>query len=315
MPGQGADSQAWGMDGTEEVLLRSELFRDGVADSEIRRDRRSGKLIRLCRGAYLPGDVAMGSPQARHALLVAAEVARLARDAVVSHVSATVLHDLPVWDVPLGKVQVTRARPTGARNGRSVRVHSAPMEASEIVALGAVRATSPARTVVDLARTSSFETAVVTTDSALRVGLVTRRSLDCALLRATGWRGVPAARRAIALADGRSESVGESRSRVAIARAGLPAPTLQWEVWHRGVLLGRVDFAWPESRVVAEFDGRVKYGRLLQPGQQPGDVVYAEKLREDAIRAAGWAFKRWSWNDLTDFTLTAARIREALTSP
>lgn len=298
-----------------DVLLRSKLFCDGIADSEIRRDRRSGKLIRLCRGAYLSDDVTLGSPEARHALLVAAEVGRLAPGAVVSHVSAAVLHGFPVWDVPLGKVQVTRARSTGARNGPSVRVHSAPMDASEVVLLGGVRATSAARTVVDLARRSSFEAAVVTADAALRAGLVTRESLDCALLRATGWRGVPAARRVIAFADGRSESVGESRSRVAIWHAGLLPPTPQWEVWHRGILLGRVDFAWPERRLVAEFDGRVKYGRLLLSGQHPGDVVFAEKLREDAIRAAGFAVKRWTWHDLTDFAPTAARIRESLATP
>ena len=33
-----------------------------------------------------------------------------------------------------------------------------------------------------------------------------------------------------------------------------------------------------------EFDGRVKYGRLLKPGQDPGEVVFAEKRREDLIR-------------------------------
>ena len=42
-----------------------------------------------------------------------------------------------------------------------------------------------------------------------------------------GWLGVPDARRVVAFADARSESVGESRSRVAIALAGLPPPQLQ----------------------------------------------------------------------------------------
>jgi hypothetical protein len=173
----------------------------------------------------------------RHALSVAAEVRRVASSAVVSHVSAAVLYGLPVWRVPLERVHVTRARPTGARAGRSVVVHSAPLAPEEIVRVGDVWATCPARTAVDLARTVSFEAAVVTIDAAPRRGLVTAETLAAALRRATGWRGVPAARRAVDFADGGAESVGESRGRVALLRAGLPAPTLQWEAWHGGKLI------------------------------------------------------------------------------
>jgi hypothetical protein len=93
--------------------------------------------------------------------------------------------------------------------------------------------------------------------------------------------------------DGGSESVGESRSRVALDRAGLPPPVLQWKVTDRdGELIGRTDFGWPQLRTVGEFDGRVKYGRLLRPGQQPGDAVFAEKLREDRLRDQGLSVVR-----------------------
>ncbi|HET9117119.1 MAG TPA: hypothetical protein VFN75_03425, partial [Pseudonocardiaceae bacterium] len=67
-----------------------------------------------------------------------------------------------------------------------------------------------------------------------------------------------------------------------------------------------------QQRTVGEFDGKSKYGRLLRPGQDPAEVVYAEKLREDAIRAQTWEVVRWTWADLRDFTPTAARIRERL---
>ena len=46
----------------------------------------------------------------------------------------------------------------------------------------------------------------------------------------------------------------------------------------------------------------------------PGDVVYAEKQREDAIRAEDWEVVRWTWADLHDFTDTAARIRDRFRS-
>jgi hypothetical protein len=133
--------------------------------------------------------------------------------------------------------------------------------------------------------------------------------LEAATRRAKGWPGVPAARQVLAFADGRSESVGESRSRVAIARAGLLTPALQLPV-RLGGATAYCDFGWPAQRTVGEFDGKVKYGRLLRPGQEPGDAVYAEKLREDAIRAEDWEVVRWTWADLRHFAATAARIRE-----
>jgi hypothetical protein len=113
----------------------------------------------------------------------------------------------------------------------------------------------------------------------------------------------------VAFADGRAESVGESRSRIAIARAGLPTPALQVPV-PLPAGTAYADFGWPARRVLGEFDGKVKYGRLLRPGQDPGDVVYEEKVREDEVRAQRWEVVRWRWADLDDFAPVAARIRE-----
>lgn len=65
---------------------------------------------------------------------------------------------------------------------------------------------------------------------------------------------------------------------------------LQWGVRRRdGRFVGEVDFAWPRMRTVGEFDGRINYGVPVPPGQEPADVLYREKLREDALRAEGLA--------------------------
>ena len=113
-------------------------------------------------------------------------------------------------------------------------------------------------------------------------------------------------------ADGRSESVGESRSRVILHRWKLAPSALQFEVHSRdGVLLGRSDFAWEVDRLLGEFDGRVKYGRLLRPGQQSGDAVFDEKRREDAIRDEDWGVVRWVWAELGRPDRLAARVRRA----
>jgi hypothetical protein len=96
--------------------------------------------------------------------------------------------------------------------------------------------------------------------------------------------------------------------------AGLPAPELQFEVYDAaGVLVGTTDFAWRRHRLLGEFDGRVKYGRLLRPGQTPGEVVWEEKLREDALRrTTGFGMERLVWADLDRPRSTADRLRAML---
>lgn len=165
-------------------LLRPRQLAAGVTDDELRRLRRAGELAVLQRGAYVdPADPRLGRPEDRHALLVAAAVPRVAADAVVSHASAVVLLGLPVWNLPLNRVHTTRPRRSSAvRTGR-LHVHTAPLEADEVVEIGGFRATSPARTLADIARTVGFEQAVVILDAALHRHLVTRDELLAALER------------------------------------------------------------------------------------------------------------------------------------
>ena len=93
---------------------------------------------------------------------------------------------------------------------------------------------------------------------------------------------------------------------------GLAPSDLQYEVHDAaGALVGRCDFVWEEQRTLGEFDGRVKYGRLLRPGQRPEDVLWAEKQREDALRDLGWQVVRWTWADLDRGVLLADRLHRA----
>jgi hypothetical protein len=295
------------------LSVRPQLLEAGFTEDEVRRLVRAGRLTPLRRGVYVEGSLP-DDVLARHVLQIKAALGELADDAVVSHVSAAVLHGLRIWAVPLDRVHVTRARRNGGRCGALVHVHTAPLDPAEVDTVGGLPVTSLARTVADLARTLPFEQAVVLADSAMfyrRADRIERSDLTEALERAPRWPGSPAARRAIAFANGRSESVGESRSRVAIAAAGLPAPVLQWEVHAAGTgdLIGRVDFGWPELRTVGEFDGLGKYGRTLRPGQDPVEVLVAEKRREDALRAEDLGVTRWIWSDLRDFAPVAANLR------
>jgi hypothetical protein len=138
-----------------------------------------------------------------------------------------------------------------------------------------------------------------------------RHTLDAVIAAQRGWPGVPRARQVAKLIDGRAESPGESVSRVRCWEAGLPKPTLQYVVRCDGVQIGRCDFAWEELGTLGEFDGRVKYGRLLRADESIQDVVYREKQREDALRDLGWQVVRWTWGELYEPGTVANRLRRA----
>ena len=58
--------------------------------------------------------------------------------------------------------------------------------------------------------------------------------------------------------------------------------------------------------------GTTAYAAVDAVRLTPGDVVFREKRREDALRAAGMAVVRWTWEELTNFDPIAARLRRAL---
>jgi hypothetical protein len=291
-------------------LLRPALLGAGITDDELRRLRRRGELAPLAAGAYVdPADPRLRRPGSRHALLVAAALPRVAADAVVSHVSAAVLHGLPVWDVPLGRVHTTRPRRSGGLRTGRLHVHTAPLDPEDVVDLAGTAVTSVERTLLDLGRTVGFEQAVVPTDAARRRHLTDRAALLAALGRVARWPGAPRARRVVAFADPGADGVGESRSRVAMARFGVLPPVLQWPVvGPDGRVLGTADFGWPEHGVAGEFDGLVEYGRLVRAGQVPADVLVDEKRREDAMRSVLRGVVRWTWGELGEFTAVAGRL-------
>ena len=98
------------------------------------------------------------------------------------------------------------------------------------------------------------------------------------------------AREALALSDPRAESPPETRVRLALVNAGL-RPVPQYEVRDaRGRLIARVDLAFPEAKVVVEYDGRLAH---LEPG-----AFATERRRQNRLVAAGWVVLRYTAEDL-----------------
>jgi hypothetical protein len=254
------------------VWLARDLSSLGLDDVEVRALRRSGELQPLRRGAYVTRR--SSGPEDAHRLLVLGTQPLLSADACVSHSSAALLHGLPWWRSAPDRVHVTRSRSSSGRKDALVHVHPGPLEPHDRTEVDRIGVTSLARTTADCLRALPFRYAVAVADAALRLGLA-REELDAQLGRASGRTGVGPARRAAAFADGRAESVGESFSRVVIHELGLPKPDLQVRVCRAsGALVGRCDFGWEHLRTLGEFDGKIKYGRLLREGQEAGDVVF-----------------------------------------
>ena len=161
------------------------------------------------------------------------------------------------------------------------------------------------RAAVEAVCESSYEAGVVLLDAVLRQRAATRDELAQVVHQLRYRTGAPRAANAVRFADGRSESVGESRLRALMADHGLPPPELQADLFDgRRALLARVDFLFRAQRLVVEFDGELKYGST-------GDLV-AEKWREDRIRELGYAVIRLGWSDLDKPVRTVRRVQAAL---
>jgi predicted transcriptional regulator of viral defense system len=293
----------------EPVYLSRDLRRAGLATSDLRLLRRTGELQQVRRGAY--ARTAPADAGDAHRLLLRATMSLLADDACLSHTSSALLHGLPWWADTLSRVHVIRSRTGGGRRDPLVHVHPALLEPGDRVEIDGVSVTSLARTTADCLRTLPYRRAVALGDAALRLGL-SRDDLAEQLHRAARRVGVSSARRAAAFIDGRAESVGESYSRVVLHELCLPPPDLQVDVRDAsGQLVGRCDFGWVRYRTLGEFDGKVKYGRLLREGQEAGDVVFDEKVREDELRGLGNEVVRWIDADLRTPARLKARIFRA----
>ena len=266
-------------------------------DYELRREVERQNLIRVAHGAYYPAAAANLPVDERHRLLARAVAPRIAPDAVFSHVTAAILHDLPVWGVSRRRVHVTRPHGSG-RITAQVQYHQGSTDG--IVDINGLPVTSLSRTLLDVACAQGFESAIVTGDAALRRGAV--------LVDVPSRRGATQARVSMAFMDGRSESVGESRSRVLFDLNGIPRPDLQRDLG-AGEFLGRPDFYWEDAKLLGEFDGEIKYSGQFG---EPGAVRELQDKREAGFRDAGFDMIRWKWTDLSAPDPLLARLRARL---
>jgi hypothetical protein len=153
-------------------------------------------------------------------------------------------------------------------------------------------ATAPAWTAVEIARTLRRPRALATLDAALRSTSCTRGEFTAAIREQKGRRGIVRVRELIEHADARAESAMESETRLVFIDGGLPLPELQYEILDKCGDLWRVDFAWPDAMLVAEYDSmewhanpravkrdRIKTARLQECGYSVLPIVVDDVRR------------------------------------
>jgi len=159
----------------------------------------------------------------------------------------------------------------------------------------------------------------VAVDSALRAlgGTFEERTVALAAMRALhlerfDWPGARMAGGALAAADPRCGSVGESRTRVRLAELGFPEPQSQVYVYDEGGrLVGIADFAIEEHKTLIEFDGRGKYGLDGLTSDAVAKRLWSEKLRQSGLQRLRWAVVRIVWSDLRHPERILAKVRAA----
>lgn len=307
----------------------------GISRAHLRSLERCGYLTRLRHGLY-----SLVHPESLPELSAVAR-ARVAlapfagMDAVITGPLAGELHQLPFIHPPSSlplrdsveiMVLESQGRRCGYRDCNAVvrRVRDFP---ADITVIDGIPVTSVIHAAIDIvrmgyrttrrSRAASLllpESLVVLDAATARAGASdSTEAVDLIATIRSRFRYGPGIRSVDAVAeliDPCSESPLESWSRGHMFVFGVPTPKLQQHIVGADGVTYRVDFCWPDCRVLAEADGLAKYGTT------PAEVRRAknrELLRQRALEAAGWTVIRWTWDELlADPKVVMARINRAL---
>jgi hypothetical protein len=202
------------------------------------------------------------------------------------------------------RVDVLVPRASRAESRADRRVHRGDLPDDDVTRRRSLPVTTPERTWRDLAGVLQPAALLAVTDQLLE-GWCTTAGLHAQLDACPTGRGAARARTVLPLGSDLAESPMESVLRWLVHDAGLPAPVLQHPV-HDGAgrFVGRADLAWPDRKVIVEFDGDVHRER---------SVFVKDLRRQNALVAEGWTILRFTSADVLGRpTDVVAQIRRAL---
>lgn len=174
------------------------------------------------------------------------------RAGVVAGQSAAALHGAKWVDAsaPAELLYPNRRPPRG------IRTWSDRVEDDEVQVIDGVAVTTVARTALDIARRYDVDRAVAALDALAGATHLKSADVEALAQRYRGARGIRAAATAIDLMDAGAESPQETRIRLLLIRAGMPAPETQIPVHDEwGQLVAVLDMGWRDVMVGVDYEG------------------------------------------------------------
>ncbi|CAA9348269.1 MAG: hypothetical protein AVDCRST_MAG24-1657 [uncultured Nocardioidaceae bacterium] len=251
----------------------------GLSRPDLRRLLRAGLVRRVLLNAYVRSDVPDSVELRARCLALVCGPHAVVVDRTAAWLWGIDLREVwndpapPVLDVFVRRGRKRVLRPEALGGERD-------LADQDVCQVAGTWVTTPVRTCIDLAcRLSRYE-AIVALDAFMREHGLTHQQLQVELVRHRGRRGVVQARVLVPLADPRSESSGESITRLATYDAGLPPPVPQYWVLDEGRPLYRLDLAYPREKVCIEYDGERYHSSEVQRRH--------DAVRRDWLRRHGW---------------------------
>jgi len=244
---------------------------DAVAFGIPLRDLRTRAYRRLFTGVYVDAQEPL-TP----ALRAEAALVPFHGRAFASHASAARLYGTPIPTLPDEHVTVIRTRDRRSRDG--IVCHYASR--ATVRTVRGIRVSDYPQMFCELASLVSLVDLVIVGDHLLRHRRVTKSALIefCATWAGSGAR---LARTAAGYVRTGVDSPMETRLRMLLVLAGLPEPTVNYEIRDEvGNLLRRHDLSYPSARVAIEYDGRLHVERI--------DRWESDLDRREASEDEGW---------------------------
>ena len=211
---------------------------------------------------------------------------RLPPSAAFSGLTAAWLHGIDVFPCEPIEASVAPDVPVYRRSG--LRLRRVALCEADVVDIRGLRVTRVVRTLADACSWLPLVDAVVLLDVALHRRRIRVNELSDAAGRLHGRRGVARFTRAIALANPAAESPMESRLRMLLILAGLPAPHVQVSIRDpHNNFAGRVDLYYPDHRLAIEYDGA-----------SHRDSLVADDRRQNRLQNAGVRLLRFTASDV-----------------
>ena len=254
-------------------VTRAQLLDVGLGDGAIAYRGRHGRLHRVHPGVYSVGY--RGTTPVAKAM---AAVLACGPHAVLSHRWAAALWELS--EFPRGAIDVIS--PALHRRDGIVAHRSPALAARDVTVRQGIPATTPARTLVDLADVLDDRALARAVNEALLRHLVRRIDLADVLARVERRRALTRLREFVERADAPTRSVLEDAFLAFLVRYGLPRPEVNQRI--EGF---EVDMLWRAPRLVVELDGRTSHDlpRSFEDDRE----------RDAELTAAGYRVVRVTW--------------------